>query len=79
MNLTPTKISQIITLHEHTSLTHGETAEQCEVSSGAVNKIIKIKMRLVQFHLKGRDDVGKKGKQPLKMFFSAEAKQNRAS
>jgi DNA-directed RNA polymerase specialized sigma24 family protein len=43
MDLTPGKRSKIITLYEHTSLTHREIAEQSQVSLGAVNKIIKIK------------------------------------
>jgi hypothetical protein len=69
MDLAPRKRSKIITVHEHTSLTQREIAGQCDAISGVVNKIIKLKMRLVRFHLKGRDNVGPKGKRPLKTLF----------
>ena len=41
MDLTPKKRSTIDTLNEHTNMTQRDIARVCEVSLGAVNKIIK--------------------------------------
>lgn len=65
MDITPRKISQVITLLEHTSLTQRQIAEQCEVSLGSVNNIIQLKTELDQFLLK--EKVFVEGKERLQL------------
>ena len=67
MDITPKKRSKIITLHEFGNKTKRQVAAECRVSLGAVNNIIRKKMRWGPFHLKAKDDTGESEKHPRKM------------
>jgi hypothetical protein len=69
MDLTPRKRSKIIKLHEHTSLTQREIAEQCEVRLGAVKKIIKLKNETDSISPQRKGRCGRKRKTIFKDVF----------
>jgi transposase len=66
MDLTPRKRSKIITLHENNSLTQREIAKRCEVSLGAVNKIIKLENEAVSVPSQRKGQAGRKSKTVFK-------------
>lgn len=56
MDITPRKRTKIVTLSEHTSMTQRDIAKRCNVSVGAVNKILKQKRDTgtIEVNRKGR-------------------------
>uniref|UniRef100_A0A1B6C860 Paired domain-containing protein n=1 Tax=Clastoptera arizonana TaxID=38151 RepID=A0A1B6C860_9HEMI len=66
MDLTTRKRRKIVTLHEHTSLTQRQIAEQCGVSLGSVNNIIKLKNVTGSIYPKRKGFCGRKRKTTTK-------------
>lgn len=62
MDIAPKKRSKVITLHEHTSLNQRQIAEQCQVSLGSVNNIIKLKNQTKSVSPKRKVFCGRKRK-----------------
>lgn len=66
MDITPKKRSKVITLNEHTSMTQRQIAEECGISLGAVNRIIKQKLNLGTISPQRKGHCGRKRKTTTK-------------
>ena len=62
MDITPRKRSKIVTLHEHSSMTQRQIAQECKVSLGAVNKIIHLHLQTGTVSPKRKGHCGRKRK-----------------
>jgi len=78
MDITPKKRTKIVTLSEHTSMTQKDIAKECDVSLGAVNKILKRKREtgMIGVNRKGKCERKRKTTARDKTFLLRESKLN---